>query len=185
MKIRAWVEDPRFREIVPYSNEYSKIFSELHDFIRSHIVGVDIEHFGSTAVSNLAAKPMIDLLIIVDEKDLAEIKQELLTLGFHERDVWVGVDTPEKPYVCGSVMWKKNIYNVNVHVCRTNSPDHIRNIRFRDVLRNDADLRAQYEKIKVEAVKIVGKSPKEYNDYKSTFIIDVMDRHTTVDFSRK
>lgn len=173
MKICAFVEDPRFREIVAYSNEYPKIFSELHDIIQSHIVGVDIEHFGSTAVPDLAAKPAIDILIIVDERDLAEIKQELLTLGFYERDVWV--DTAEKPYVCGSVMWKKKTYNVNVHVCRTNSPDHIRNIRFRDRLRNNADLREQYEKIKVEAVKIVGKAPKKYNEYKSAFIIEVME----------
>ncbi len=172
MKINPWIEHPNFREVQPYSEEYAVIFSKLRNYILENITGIEVEHFGSTAVPGLAAKPMIDILVIAAERNLLEIKKELMKLKFHERDVWV--DTPEKPYVGGSIIYNKKFYDVNVHVCRSNSPEHITNITFRDALRKNADLRSQYEKLKNEAITMVGKTPEEYNKYKSEFIRNVV-----------
>lgn len=42
-----------------------------------------IHHIGSTAIKNILAKPIIDLLLVVDEKeDFSDIKSMLLSAGY-------------------------------------------------------------------------------------------------------
>ena len=65
---------------------------------------------------------MVDLLVIASNQDLQIVKKSLIGLGFHERDIWV--DTDEKPYVGGSLIYKGREYDVNVHICHTGSTAH-------------------------------------------------------------
>lgn len=168
MVVHRWIEDTSMRLVVPYSSAYPAIFEAIRTEILRAVDGVHVEHFGSTAVPGLAAKPMIDVLVVVPERDLLSVKREMTGLGFHERDVWV--DTTEKPYVGGSVRWNGTPYDVNVHICREGSPDHTRNILFRDALRTDPELRARYSEIKNHAITAVGTDPREYNRFKESFI---------------
>ncbi len=161
------------RAVLSYSPEYPPIFEAIRAAILGAIGGVRVEHFGSTTVPGLAAKPMIDVLVVVAAKDLSAVKRELIELGFHQRDVWV--DTADKPYVGGSVQWKGKPYDVNVHICREGSADHTRNIVFRDALRADPDLRARYADVKRRAISAVGADAREYNRFKESFIREAID----------
>jgi GrpB-like predicted nucleotidyltransferase (UPF0157 family) len=172
MNIELWIEDQKHRDVIPYSDYYSEIFEKIKNHILNAIPGVLVEHFGSTSIPGIQAKPMIDVLVVVDSENLADVRDNLIKVGYQRRNVWV--DTKEKPYVCGSVKWKNNIYNINVHICRSNSPDHKNNLKFRDILRQRGDLRNEYEKIKLRAIKEVGKDAKKYNDYKQNFILKVI-----------
>ena len=118
MKISGFVETKEMRRIVPYDPGWPLIYKEVAEYIKNSLPDVSIEHIGSTAVPGLQSKNMIDMLVIVLNRDVRSVKKSLIGLGFHTRDIWV--DTDEKPYVGGSVTYDGKVYDINVHICRTN-----------------------------------------------------------------
>lgn len=57
----------RLIEVVPYDNKWPLLFAEEESILKK-ILGkncVDIHHIGSTSVPGLAAKPVIDILVVV------------------------------------------------------------------------------------------------------------------------
>jgi GrpB-like predicted nucleotidyltransferase (UPF0157 family) len=58
-------------EIHPYDQAWPTLFSELGGRLRTHLglVALRIDHIGSTAVAELAAKPIIDIQISVASLD--------------------------------------------------------------------------------------------------------------------
>jgi GrpB-like predicted nucleotidyltransferase (UPF0157 family) len=165
------------RELHPYDHNWPVVYQVLRRHIDQNMRDVSIEHIGSTAVPGLKSKSMIDLLVVTRRQDLQEVKRALLTLGFHEREVWV--DTPDKPYVCGSIDYEGKTHDINVHICPLNSATHVNALRFRDALRRDADLRQEYESIKTRAVQEVGTQPEAYNEFKARFIQRVIESPLT------
>ena len=173
MSIHPWVESNAMRELRSYDRNWAAVYQVLRGYIERNVRDVSVEHIGSTAVPELKSKSMVDMLVITQRQDLQEVKRALVALGFHERDVWV--DTEDKPYVCGSVVHAGTTYDVNVHVCRLDSATHVNSLRFRDALRREANLRREYEAIKMKAIREVGNNPEEYNKFKSRFIQRVIE----------
>lgn len=102
---------------------------------------LQIEHIGSTAVPGLAAKPIIDILLVVaDSSHEAAYLPPLLAAGyelrvrepdFHEHRM---LRTPER--------------DVHIHVFSPASPEIERYLRLRDRLRRNAHDRRLYEATK-------------------------------------
>ena len=80
-------------QVVDYDPQWPLTFAELSRAIGNTLgdLAVSIEHIGSTAVSGLAAKPIIDLDVVIESDGLlADAVQSLATLGyFHEGDLGV------------------------------------------------------------------------------------------------
>lgn len=58
--------------IVPYNSEWPSLFEKEVTFLRSKLpenIVKRIEHFGSTAIPRLSAKPIIDILVEVSSLD--------------------------------------------------------------------------------------------------------------------
>ena len=68
-------------EVVPYDPEWPEMFRREADHLRSclppELIG-RIEHFGSTAVPGLCAKPIIDMLVEV--ASLTETKKRIVPI---------------------------------------------------------------------------------------------------------
>ncbi|MBI9087076.1 MAG: GrpB family protein [Desulfobacterales bacterium] len=161
------------RQIVPCDPNWPIVFKKVKEYILNFLPDLSIEHIGSTAVPGLSSKHMIDLLIIASNQDLQVVKKSLIDLGFHERDIWV--DTDEKPYVGGSLIYDSRVYDINVHICRNGSQTHVQTLMFREALLAEKKLRHKYERLKHEAIENAGTDPKAYNDYKSSFILEVIE----------
>lgn len=70
-------------EVVDYSYEWPKQFEEIKSYLNTVLKDkYDIVHVGSTSVEGLAAKPIIDVVIIAYRNDLPEIKDGLSKLGY-------------------------------------------------------------------------------------------------------
>ncbi len=97
-----------------------------------------IEHIGSTAVPGLAAKPVVDIMVTVDDPDdEAPYRPALEAAGYLLR-----VREP------GHRLFRTPAGNVHVHIWAVGSPDEHRQLAFRDWLRAHPDDREEYERVK-------------------------------------
>jgi GrpB-like predicted nucleotidyltransferase (UPF0157 family) len=100
-----------------------------------------IEHIGSTSVPGLAAKPVIDILLVLDDpSDEASYLPALEAAGYELR--------VREPAFWQHRMLRTLAHDVHVHVFPPQSPEIERYLLFRDRLRADAGDRALYEAAK-------------------------------------
>lgn len=127
-------------EIVPYDPSWPQRFEAERGAILD-VLGARarrIEHFGSTAVPGLAAKPIVDIMLTVeDPDDESSYAPALERLGYRLR-----VREP------GHRMFRPDTRDVHLHVWPAGGDDEERHILFRDRLRADAGDRAAYEQLK-------------------------------------
>ncbi|WP_243763567.1 GrpB family protein [Allobranchiibius sp. CTAmp26] len=131
-----------------------------------------VEHVGSTSVPGLAAKPVIDIdLIVADPADEQDWLPPLETAGFELviREPWWH---EHRVVVFGSP-------RCNVHVFGPQSPEPVRHRIFRDWLRQHPDDLALYSAAKVAAASdsvAAGEHVTEYNARKEPVIRAIYDR---------
>jgi len=105
-----------------------------------------VEHIGSTAVAGLPGKGIVDLSIETDPDDIPGVVEMLYELGFGPQpgpDPW----PPTRPMPVGSLELDGKHYRIHLHV-QPRGGDFPRDVAFRDALRNDPELRSQYEGLK-------------------------------------
>lgn len=75
-------------EVVPYQSELANEFEEAQDALIAAVgnFALSIEHIGSTAVPGLAAKPTIDILMVVNSlRSFLRMLPEVGAIGFDYR----------------------------------------------------------------------------------------------------
>jgi GrpB-like predicted nucleotidyltransferase (UPF0157 family) len=129
---------------------FSKLAARLKTALGSHVVA--IEHVGSTAVPGLAAKPVIDLDIVLRSRaDLRESIQLLAGIGYgHEGDLGIGGrdafrSPPGDP-------------RHHVYVLAAGAIELRRHLSFRDALRADNDRQSYTQAKSAFITSIVGSS---------------------------
>jgi GrpB-like predicted nucleotidyltransferase (UPF0157 family) len=169
----AWVtEPPRFVgriEVADYDPEWPRLFQREADRIRS-VLGkrvVQLEHVGSTSVPGLAAKPIIDILLVVpDSGDEPAYVPDLEAAGYllvireaewQQHRVFKGPDT-----------------NVNLHVYSPGSPEIGRYLIFRDRLRSDPADRERYQRVKHELAQRDWRYVQQYADAKTEVVEEII-----------
>lgn len=151
-------------DLEPYDARWTDAFAEHRDRIRVALgagaESVRIEHIGSTAVPGLAAKPIIDVLVTVDDITAEEDHVDrLLAAGYMLRVREPGhrlVRTPER--------------TVHVHVYEHGARAVEDYLLFRDRLRADAADRALYEDTKRELFRRQWDDMNDYADAKTEVI---------------
>ena len=158
---------------------YSPLWPAIFEFERGRllaILGEDaalVEHIGSTAVPGLGAKPIIDVMLGV--ADLAMIERRIPQL---EADGYRYVPQFEKSMPERRYFVKTNGQpgHFHVHAVVLGSTFWKRHLAFRDALRADAKLAAQYWKLKQHLAARYPNDRELYTDGKSAFIREVLDR---------
>ena len=136
------VESPVI-EIVDYDPGWTRRFVSEAERIRAALPGHEllIEHIGSTAVPGLAAKPIIDiLLVVVDSADEGSYLPALEAAGYALR--------VREPDFHEHRMLRTPAKDVHVHVFSPDSPEIGRHLLLRDRLRRDAADRELYARAK-------------------------------------
>jgi GrpB-like predicted nucleotidyltransferase (UPF0157 family) len=130
-------------EIVDYDTRWPEKFQTLASIIAAALgeVALRIEHIGSTSVSGLGAKPIIDVLLVVaDSRNEAAYLPRVEAIGYELR--------VREPDFHEHRMLRTPGRDVHVHVYSTGSPEIERLLTFRDRLRNDAQNCQRYEDTK-------------------------------------
>jgi GrpB-like predicted nucleotidyltransferase (UPF0157 family) len=122
-----------------------------------------IEHIGSTAVPGLAAKPIIDILIVVaDSADETSYLPRLEAAGYELR--------VREPGFHQHRMLRTPARDVHVHVWSPNAPEVTRQLTFRDRLRANADDRKRYQDTKRRLAALAWPDMNAYADAKTAVI---------------
>lgn len=149
---------------------WSAAFAELRDRLLPAFAGlpVTIEHIGSTAVPGLAAKPIIDLVVVVPEpNDIPSGIECLASLGYeHEGDLGVP----------GREAFRSGLPDPahHLYLAASDSPALVAQLAFRDALRADAAVAREYEELKRRLAATVSHDRAAYTDGKTAFVLSVL-----------
>lgn len=149
--------------------DWPAVFDQLAAEIRVALADIPavIEHVGSTAVPGLAAKPIIDIAIgVEDHLELSRLIEALGPLGYiYRRD---DGDAGGQLFVLdGDQPGHRIAY---VHIVTTTDPQWQRYLAVRDRLRQDPDARAAYDQLKRELAEQFPSDRGSYTDAKESFI---------------
>lgn len=135
--------------------------------LRGH--GAVVEHCGSTSVPGLPAKPILDVLVgLPGRVDVASVTEALLPLGY-EHAHWAGVPGHE-------VFGKGDPRTHLLHVVPQDGDAWKRMLAFRDALRSDSALAADYAALKHELAARHPDRRSAYTEGKSAFVAQVLAR---------
>lgn len=171
-------------EIVDYTPVWPETFVDLRRALVAALGGLAlrIEHVGSTAVPGLAAKPIIDLDVVVgSRRSLPSVVTALAEIGyFHEGDGDVpgreqfGRGDRTVPRDGSGREWPDH----HLYVCPHDSEALRRHLAFRDHLRSNPDSALQYEKFKRDLARRHSHDIESYSDGKGEFVEQVISTST-------
>jgi len=157
--------------LVEYDSSWPVLFERESKRIRSALGKKElmIEHVGSTSVPGLAAKPIIDILVVVENSsDEGSYVRELESVGYvlriresdwHEHRMFRGPDT-----------------SINMHVFSRGDSEIGRMLLFRDWLRENAVDRERYRRAKRELAGRKWRYVQNYADAKSIVVEEIINR---------
>jgi GrpB-like predicted nucleotidyltransferase (UPF0157 family) len=151
--------------IVDYNPAWPLEFERLRDRAAAAVgdIAIAIEDVGSTAVPGLAAKPVIDLVIVVEPEDVQRAIDRLNAMGYvHQGNLGVegreafGVPEGEPRH--------------HLYISPTDSEELRAQLAFRDRLRVDPALANQYEALKRALARRFRDDRVGYTDAKTVFV---------------
>lgn len=159
-------------EIQDYDSDWPALF----DRIRRRVIeavglrGVSVEHIGCTAVPGLAAKPIIDVDVVVDSSNrVAATMHRLEVIGYrHEGDLGVSGREAFKP--------PAGLPYHHLYVVLRGCQQHQRHVAFRDHLRRHSDDAARYGEVKKALAVRFGSDRDDYTEAKWEVIDDILRR---------
>lgn len=165
--------------IVGYDPAWPSWFEQEAKFLRSciptELIG-RIEHFGSTAVPGLSAKPIIDLLVEVSSLD--EMRRTIVPLleaqGYEY--FWRPAIEDKPPYYAWFIRRDANGQRTHhIHMVEADSELWDR-LFFRDYLRRHADEARRYEELKRGLARQFPHDRVSYTKEKTRYIVSVTDK---------
>jgi GrpB-like predicted nucleotidyltransferase (UPF0157 family) len=165
------VEKSRVR-IVDYDPAWPAKF-KMHARIIADALGdsdLVIEHIGSTSVPGLAAKPIIDILVVVqDSADESVYLSQLEAAGYVLR--------VREPEWNEHRMFRTPARDVHVHIYSSGCHEIQRNLIFRDRLRQNVADRLRYEQVKRQLAAQDWPDMNAYADAKTEVIESIISAH--------
>lgn len=131
--------------MVPYDPGWPRQFARIASSLTCALDPIDhsIEHVGSTSVPGLAAKPILDIDVIVARHDVDAAIAALGELGYESRG---DLGVPGRY----SLQAPDHEPRRNVYVCEEGCLSVRNHLATREVLRNNLDLRDEYAAVKLD-----------------------------------
>ncbi len=162
-------------EIVPYRSEWQTMFTDEEERLRSmlprDLIG-RIEHFGSTAVPGLDAKPIIDMLVEVN--DLVATRRRIMPilLDADYDYIWRPTHGEDGPPWYAWFIKRDSLTGARTHHIHMVEPDfeHWDRLAFRDYLRTHSVVAGEYATLKHRLAAEHRRDRAAYTDGKAAFV---------------
>lgn len=173
--------------------DYDPAWPEWFERLRAHVwpavdgLALRIDHVGSTSVPGLAAKPIIDMdIVVADEAGVRPVIQALSGLGYS----WIGdlgvegrqafhlptrpgaVAEPVEPRAAGAF----DLPPHHLYLVVEDNKAHLDHTLLRDLLRNDAEARQRYGELKRANVELAQGDMDVYVAAKARFVAELLAR---------
>jgi GrpB-like predicted nucleotidyltransferase (UPF0157 family) len=161
--------NPRIN-VVEYDPQWPKIFEQIKLLVWPALenIAVAIEHVGSTSVVGLSAKPVIDIDIVVENREASLKAIETLkrlgylplgTMGVPGREAFKRPESSPKQ---------------NLYVCLQDSVAFRNHILLREALGKNSDLRSRYARLKIQLAEQFAGDIDAYCEAKTPFILKIL-----------
>lgn len=153
--------------IADYDPAWASQFAEIAGRVRAAFANGPlsaIEHIGSTAVVGLAAKPIVDVDVIVpSHSDVPDAIARLAALGYtHQGDLGIA---GREAFACPPGTVQHHLY-----LCVSDNAEYCRHMTFRDYLRDYRDEAKRYEALKRDLAAQFPHDRVAYSASKSEFV---------------
>ena len=166
-------------EIVSYNPSWPRLFEKEKIFLQDNLpddIVIRIEHFGSTAVPGLSAKPIIDILVEVTS--LEETKKRVVPFLESEgyEYLWRPTIGNQPPYYAWFIKRNsKGIRSHHIHMVESDS-EIWKRLFFRDYLKDFPAEAKRYDTLKRTLAKRYSHDRIEYTKQKSAYIQKITDK---------
>ena len=156
--------------VAEYDEQWPRLFEQIAQPVRDAVadLGAAVEHVGSTAVPGLAAKPIIDVDVVVRSAgDVPTVIERLRELGYvYQGDK--GIRGRE------AFMWPRGATRHHLYLVVAGSQPHADHVRFRDYLRRHPEVAREYAALKIGLAARYRDDRLGYTTAKTAFITEVM-----------
>jgi GrpB-like predicted nucleotidyltransferase (UPF0157 family) len=159
--------------VVDYDPQWPLLFEKERATIMAALGSrfLMIEHIGSTAVPGLAAKPVIDIAVgIQNLGDVPALIPHIEQLGYRYEPTFEEL-TPER-----RLFWKgtPTVHTYHLHLAQADHPVLVHPLQFRDYLRRHPEAAEEYGVLKRELAKSCVQDMDAYVAGKTGFIVNIM-----------
>ena len=157
-------------KVVPHDSNWSKLLKAEADEIAA-ILGqevIAIHHIGSTAIPNISAKPIIDILVEVhDIEKIDDFNEEIMKLGYQPKGEF-GIPG-RRFFIKGDDATRTH----HVHIFQTGHPRVKRYLNFRDYMMAHPEEAQAYSRLKEELAQRFPEDIESYMEGKDGFIKEI------------
>jgi len=146
-------------------NKYEKEKKKINNIYKDILV--DIHHIGSTAIPNIKAKPVIDILVVVEDINKVDQYDNLMQeLGYEPKGEF-GIEN-RRFFQKGG-----NYRSHHVHIFEKGDQEIKKHLNFRDYLRAHPAKAKQYSKLKESLAEQYPYNIDKYIEGKNDFIQEI------------
>jgi GrpB-like predicted nucleotidyltransferase (UPF0157 family) len=161
--------------VMPYDRRWVEQFAAERRAIRECVdaaIPLVIEHFGSTAIPGVPAKPIIDIMLGVDRRHWSTIVQALKRITYVH---WEDNPDADREFLVKGMPPFGTRRTHHVHICEVGGPLWER-LLFRDYLQNHAEDRLAYANLKHQLAAEYPEDRVAYTRGKDALVVEIMDR---------
>jgi GrpB-like predicted nucleotidyltransferase (UPF0157 family) len=168
--------------IVPYDPRWPEMFRREKDHLLSYLPNDlvrRVEHFGSTSVLGLAAKPIVDMLVEVTDLEATRVRIAPVLEAQGYDYFWRpthGEDGP--PFYAWFIKRDPGtrVRTHHIHMVEAQFAEHWDRLLFRDYLIDHPEVAKAYENLKVNLASTAPMDRVAYTRGKTEFIVNVTEQ---------
>lgn len=154
-----------------YNEKWKEIFEEEKEKLMKIFgnIALKIEHIGSTSIPGLSAKPIIDMLVVLESfNEFEKVKNY-----FKDEPYSIKEDSPSDEILVRKRAGTDTTTHL-IHIMEVNTKRCTNTILFKNYLINHPETLKEYEKLKKDLAKKYADNRKMYTASKNDFIQSVL-----------
>jgi len=161
--------DKRRVEVVSYNPNWKEMYKEESGKVKNILsdIIIDIHHIGSTAITGIKAKPVIDILVEVkDIEGVDQYNHKMKELGY---EVMGEYGIPKRRFFRKGGDKRTH----HIHIFQVGNEEIERHIKFKEYLIAHPDKAREYSRLKEELANKYTYDVDNYTNRKSDFIQEI------------